>query len=365
MATERLVLAAVSEPNAWNDVHYNAVADGVTRAGGSIVRFDGPRSPQAERGLSLRQRAGRTSILLGEDEIRPDAVWLWDPIARERDGLVSAAVQQVVDPSEVVLASALRNVMRKGGESYPEVLVDLAHREVVRHFTALETAFPEHTFLNPPAVVRRVANKPYNLQAAADQGFVVPGDTLFCQDPAVRRAWVREQFGRGPRARVLWKFAVNAAYRAEDDKWRKFPATELRRADEPNFPYEIVRYMPLIFEPVVDGDRDLRVVVAGHEVFAAQVIPLGEPVTLDPRAGDHCYEPYDGFSPAQQKKCVKYVASLGLRYGVIDFRLTHDDQRVFLEAQGDGTFAEVEKTGQNVGRAVARLLLRIAGSAPS
>jgi hypothetical protein len=91
---------------------------------------------------------------------------------------------------------------------------------------------------------------------------------------------------------VLWKFAVNAGFLEEDGEWRTVPATELRREDEPGFPYEMVRHMPLIFETVVPGGRDVRVVVAGHEAFAAQIIPVGGLVTLDPRAGEHRDEPY-------------------------------------------------------------------------
>jgi hypothetical protein len=52
---------------------------------------------------------------------------------------------------------------------------------------------------------------------------------------------------------------------------------------------------------------------------------------------------------------------LGLRYGVIDFRLNSDRQPVFLEGQGGGTFAEVEKhTEQDVSGALARGLLQAA-----
>ena len=74
-------------------------------------------------------------------------------------------------------------------------------------------------------------------------------------------------------------------------------------------------------------------VVVGHEVFAAQIFPVGEPVALDPRAGDHRYEPY-ALSAAFAQHCVGYVRSLGLRYGVIDFRLTPDGRKVFPGVPG-------------------------------
>jgi hypothetical protein len=353
VSVEPLILAVVSEPDSWRGFHLGRVKDRL-RGRARVVHFDAWRSPLAEQGLSLRQQGGKTIVSLGLEEICPDAIWWWAPISRVRDGLVSAAVRPLIGQSEVILADALRQVMQPG---IVEVLGDLAHRTVLRHIDALETAFPPDRYVNPPAANRRAANKPYNLQVAADLGFLVPEDTLFTQDPAVARAWVREQYRRG--RRVLWKFAVNAGF-LKDDRLHTVPATELRREHEPEFPYAMVRHMPLIFEVVVPGDRDLRVVVVGHEVFAAQIIPVPELGTLDPRAGEHRYEPY-AVSSALKRKCRTYAEKgLGLRYCVIDFRLTPDAQTVFLEAQGDGTFAEVEKTEQDVSGALARQLLAAA-----
>jgi hypothetical protein len=359
MAKNPLVLAVVSEPEQFNAAHYTAVAAKVTAAGGRIVPFDGPRSPAAQRGLSVQLEGGRTIVSIGEEEVSPDAVWWWDPIGRERDGLVSAAVQAVVDPGETLLAQALRQVLVSPSL---EVLGDLAHRDLLRHIAALETAFPERIYVNRPEALRRAASKPYNLQAAADHGFRVPLATLFAQEPGVARRWVGEQHRRG--RKVLWKFAPNATYTGQDGRLRKVPATELTPQNALDFPYETVRHLPLIFQTIEDGDRDLRVVVVpGQGVFAAQIVPAGERATLDPRVGAHRYEPYP-LHPGFEDACANYVEQrLGLGYAVIDFRLSPDRGPVFLEAQGDGTFWELERdTPQDVSGALARQLLTVAQS---
>ncbi len=323
---------------------------------GTMIRCDAARAPLAERGLSFRQQKEATTVLLGETEIRPAAIWWFQPIPRERDGMVSAAVAPMVDPAEIILGNALCRTMEP---PVLELVSDLAHRAVLRHIDALEDAFPGDRYVNLPASIRRAASKPLNLQVAVDCGFSIPERALFAQDPAVARAWVSEMFRRGQR--VLWKLAVNAVYRSADGDLHKLPPTEILQKDEVGFPYDMVRHLPLIFESVVPGDRDLRVVVAGREVFAAQIVPLGHG-SLDPRAGDHRYERYP-VSAAFAHRCRGYVRRLGLRYGVLDFRLRPDGDPVFLEAQGDGTFAEVEThTEQDVSGAVARTLRAVATS---
>ena len=119
--------------------------DRLLLAGARVVHFD-VAFAVGQHGLSVRLERGKMVVTLGEERIRPDAVWWWEPIGRERDGLVSAAVQPLIDPDEVILAEALRRAMTSPSV---ELLGDLAHRAVLRHIAALETAFPEDIYVNP------------------------------------------------------------------------------------------------------------------------------------------------------------------------------------------------------------------------
>jgi hypothetical protein len=363
MAREPVVriFADVAEPDDWNEIHYRLVAGALKRrAPDALVRFDGPRSPLADTGLSFRQTGGEASVSLGREEIHPDVIWQFQPISRVRDGLVTAAVQRLIDGS--VLATALQE---PAVSSELGLLADSGRRAVLAHSEALETAFPGVPRVNPPDAVRQAGHRPHNLAQAAQRGFDVPDDTLFTQDPMVAREWVAEQSARG--RRVLWKTAVKAVYLRSDGKLRNLMPTEIPRAQQSGFPYEIVRWLPLIFETVAPGEEDLRVTaLVDHgafdgAVFAARITPRGGlGGGLDPRAGRCRWRRYQLPSDFS-RKCVEYVRDdLHLFHAVLDFRLNPDGV-VFLEAHGDGAWADTElNTGQRVGRAFAELLLAVA-----
>ena len=194
--------------------------------------------------------------------------------------------------------------------------------------------------------------KPTQLKIAAEVGFKVP-ETLITNDPQQAL-----QFRQHHDSQVVYK-----AFNQYATVWKP---TRLLTAEDLGQLHNVA-IAPVIFQTLVPGSVDLRVTVVGRKIYAAEfpVPESAEAGTVDYRlhlAETRC-QPHTVPSDLIEK-IHAFMAALGLEYGALDFRLTHDKEYVFFEINTGGEFLYVQhSTGQPIAQAMAAHLA--AGKAAS
>ena len=209
-------------------------------------------------------------------------------------------------------------------------------------------------WVNVPAHDAVAAHKPYQLALAQDIGLEIP-PTLMTND--VEQA---ERFWRRHEGEVIYKQFI-----ATQETWRE--TRRLSRDDESHA--DAVAHAPVIFQRHVPAVADLRITAVGGEYFAAATDVRNAGYPQDVRMNlDAKYVAHELPSELIEKLNV-LMERLGLVYGAIDMRLTHDGRYVFLEINPAGQFLYIEKaTGQPIAAALADVLMqsgRVARSAPA
>lgn len=190
--------------------------------------------------------------------------------------------------------------------------------------------------------------KPYQLKVAAALGFSVP-ETLITNSPDVLMGfWNRHQ-----------RQLVYKAFNQRAVVWR--PTRLLKEEDLALIAN--LQHAPVIFQPLVPGIRDVRVTVIGEHIFATEFdIEQLDDIDYRTHMMDIPCRPHQ--LPAElEAKIQRFMTTLGLEYGGIDFRLTPDGNYVFFEINTAGEFLYLEdRTAQPIAAAMA---LHLAGGRPA
>jgi len=196
-----------------------------------------------------------------------------------------------------------------------------------------------------PLGAEYVANrKLFQLLKAKEVGLDIP-DTIVTSDAEEARQFLDRMNGTAI-------FKVLAGERRRLIETRRFRKSYFRKL-------AALRYAPLIFQELVEAEQDIRVTIVDEEVFSASIRPTTSKAQLDWRLDLTAkIEPH--VLPARiESKLVDLLRSLGLRFGVLDVRLTPDGKYVFLEVNSSGQFLFCEIQGKlAISRAVAAALLR-------
>jgi len=196
-----------------------------------------------------------------------------------------------------------------------------------------------------PLGAEYVANrKLFQLLKAKEVGLDIP-DTIVTSDAEEARQFLDRMNGTAI-------FKVLAGERRRLIETRRFRKSYFRKL-------AALRYAPLIFQELVEAEQDIRVTIVDEEVFSASIRPTTSKAQLDWRLDLTAkIEPH--VLPARiESKLVDLLRSLGLRFGVLDVRLTPDGKYVFLEVNPSGQFLFCEIQGKlAISRAVAAALLR-------
>ncbi|MEM9317851.1 MAG: MvdC/MvdD family ATP grasp protein [Pseudomonadota bacterium] len=194
--------------------------------------------------------------------------------------------------------------------------------------------------MNNPHAENAACNKMLQLARAAEAGLTIP-QTLASNDPDAVMAF------------------------AADDNCVFKPFTQpgpiivpTRRLDEAHQPFaHQIRHAPHLYQEEVAKIADIRVNVIDSEVFATSIKGVFDDRPLDWRLDrSHSYAPYD--LPVQVAAAIRrFMASIGLRFGALDFGLRADGTLVFFEVNPSGQwlFCEIE-TGAELSAAMARAL---------
>jgi hypothetical protein len=178
----------------------------------------------------------------------------------------------------------------------------------------------------PEHAVRRALLPAWQLRVAAEVDCEVP-PTLLTNSPADLLDFYRRHNGKvgGRRGGALSARTGEVVLGSEADC------------------AEAVAHGPVLFQADVPRCAELRIIIVGRRVFAAEAGTSSVPHDL----------------PAEvARRCVEFIARLGLCYGAIDMVLTPDDRYVFLGADPAGDFLGIEEqTGLPITDALCGMLL--------
>lgn len=309
------------------DTHAAAVTRRLVETGTRVTQFDPAEFPSTTTLSLYLSPAGATrrTLVRGTDHVdlgSVDAVWF----RRPRD---PRAHTEVVDP-------AVREYVEQECELFAGALWD--------DLDAL--AVP-----GTRSDIRLAGRKQTQLRLAGRLGFELP-PTLVTTDPdEFLDFWDRHE------GRVITKPLQRSWLVRGDESYARMaePATTVDVAAA-----ESMRLCPLIVQAYVDKRVELRVTVVGTHVFAAEIhSQAGNHTRLDWRCYDASTARFAVHTlPADvERRCLRLVAELGLRYGAIDLIVTPDGRYVFLEINPSGQWLWIEDaTGLPISAALAALL---------
>lgn len=302
------------------DPHATAVLERLERSRADALLFDTGRFPREIR-LELTHgtgcRSGLKAVVNGleRDLSKVRSVW-W---RRPRPFDVHAEVSGADDR----------------GFAYAE-----CHAAVTGLWSSLDAAW-----INDPERDEVASRKAFQLKVAAGLGLSIPR-TLITNDPEKAAEFIDREGDAG---------TIYKAFSATERAWRE---TRLLRPGEREL-VEAVRYAPVIFQEHVRAEVDLRVTMIGDEIFAAEIHTGQTEYAVDFRMTMHSAPMAPHVLPEEvQSKLRSLMTKLGLVYGAIDLRLTHEGRYVFLEINPAGQWLFIEeRTGQPITAALANRLM--------
>ncbi|MFD1933150.1 MULTISPECIES: hypothetical protein [Nonomuraea] len=320
----------------------------------------------AERVLAALTRRG--ARLMGQDRADGDGmpvVW-WDPGEFPRESRITAAFggtggrRLLLDTGARTIDLADVTAVWRSRPSAPapaEAVADPAHRayaavQAELMLDGVWSLLPARWLPGRRADELRAHNKLFHLARAIELGFTV-ADTTFTNDPAELADAYEAAEGR-----LVAKQLTAEAFRIDGAQHRAYTTVITRRHLTSR---HRLRHAPVILQPYVDKSVELRVIVVGRRVFAAQIdVSASRMARDDSRHYDTdrvAYGPYD--LPAEvARRCARLVADVGLTYAALDLIVTPGGDHVFLELNSNGAWGLVELwAGLPVSDAIADWLM--------
>ncbi|MEH3104112.1 MAG: hypothetical protein PGN12_09430 [Sphingomonas phyllosphaerae] len=200
-------------------------------------------------------------------------------------------------------------------------------------------------WINPPLWDERAHRKPLQLKLARECGLTVPA-TCMTSDPDAAAAFIAQHAGQA----LIYK-----AFGGTEADWRE---TRLLRPEQTG-DLSAFRFAPLILQAFVPARYDVRLTIVGEELFAAAIHSQQSRYPLDFRMDvlNTAITPID--VPEEVRTAMMaLMRTLRIVYGAADFRVTDNDEWVFLEVNPAGQWLFVEDaTGQPIARALAHRLI--------
>jgi glutathione synthase/RimK-type ligase-like ATP-grasp enzyme len=198
--------------------------------------------------------------------------------------------------------------------------------------------------INPLPAEFAADRKPLQLHHATKIGLRIP-DTIITNSPEEATAFLRQR-----KAGAIFKILTNTPWQLTETREFKPEYFEHIRG---------LKMAPAIFQEKIKSKKDIRVTIVDNAVFAVsiqathQLAKLDWRLDLKPKIIPH------NLPKDLQKKLVKLLRALGLRFGAIDLGLTHQNDYVFYKINPAGQFLFCEAHGdQKISSALAAALLR-------
>jgi hypothetical protein len=309
-----------------DDVHADAVCSALDERGAAYVRFDPGDFPAR---VQIVARSGRAGLQL---ELRR---------GEELTCLQTVRVLWYRRPHKSEAAASVQDAFMRG---YVASECALFLEDV---WTALECVCVPAL----PDVMRRADLKLAQLRVARRLGFVTPETLLGNAPEAVLR--LREQCG----PQLISKLPGPGLYRQPQHRAVRF-TERVRRADLGYL--DRVALSPVLFQPYVDKQLEVRVTVVGEQTFACEIgSQRSVRAAVDFRRYDFASTPHTvhALPSAVAGRCVALTHALGLTYSTLDLILTPAGDYVFLELNPNGQYLWIEDlTGLPISAAIAELL---------
>ena len=305
------------------DSHVEHVAQLLRQRGADVARFD-PGDVAATRVALTAGKRMRITTSDGELDLADVTVaWLRRPSA-------PSAAAAITDPA-----------MRRYVALELELMLDGL-------WEALDCAWLPGRYTD----VRRADHKLAQLALAAALGFTTP-PTLITTDARELMAFFEEH---GP---LISKLASPAIFWTEPRVAVRF--TQLVTHADLGYAASMLQYAPMLFQPCIAKELEIRVTVVGERVFAAEIHTQQNARTQIDSRTDFVRTHYDAHTlpPAIEARCRAITARSGLSYATIDLILTPEGDYVFLELNPNGQYLWVEqRTDLPISAAIADLLIR-------
>ena len=212
-------------------------------------------------------------------------------------------------------------------------------------------------WVSKPSALRRAANKPLQLQLAAQLGFRIPR-TLVTNDPTAARLFIDECAGR-----VVTKATGSGWFYATNGADATYILTNQLTSNDMQ-DLGAVEVSPVTFQEEIAKAFEVRVNIVGEQCLPIRIESQRSPLSrIDWRRYDVANTPYLPFElPAEvERRCLLLCQALGLQFGALDLICQPDGEFVFLEVNGNGQFLWAEElSGVPVSDGIARLLAGIA-----
>ena len=207
--------------------------------------------------------------------------------------------------------------------------------------------------LDPVINVSSAGNKLLQLQLARGLGLTVPNTLITSDAEAVTH------FAEANQDSVIAKMQAGFKVFRGGREHGIFTNT-LSREDLADL--SGLELCPMMFQASIPKKLELRVIVVGHQVYAAGVDSSANPETKEDwrRNGRALKDQWQPFSlPAEvERGLLLLMDKLFLNYGAIDLILTPDDRYIFLEVNPVGEFFWLDRyAGFNISAGLAALLL--------
>lgn len=202
-------------------------------------------------------------------------------------------------------------------------------------------------------------HKPYQLALAAEIGFDVPRTLITnCPTEAVQ---FFERCAGGMIFKALGSYYCYQNGRPPSGSPRLALFSNVVTRDDLLRRLDCIRHAPCIFQEYVPKASELTVTVAGHRMFAAEILSQrSERSKHDWRRYDLVNTPYRHYElPTRLRELIAtLMGRLGLVFGRLDLVLTPDGRAVFLEINPNGQWVWVQElTGLPITEGIGDLLI--------
>ena len=199
----------------------------------------------------------------------------------------------------------------------------------------------EAPFVNDP-VCQELATKPIQLKHARLSELRIP-DTLITNDPEEAKAFIEEHEGN----------VIHKAMTAPRDKFLHTQSWKERDLEL----LSALPLCPVIFQERILGPADVRATIIGEEIFAARIETALGTAEVDSRLDLGVPYTQTKLPPFVEGATLGLMRRLGLAFGTVDFKVTSDNEYVFLEINPQGQFLYIEiLTGLPLTMAMAMFL---------
>jgi len=252
---------------------------------------------------------------------------------------------------------------RRPPTKLPKSFSDEAVREyIVREsqifLSSLHDMLKSPLWVSNPDSLEKASRKPYQLLVAQEMGFCVP-ETFIGNSVSVATEFLASHNDIALKAIGMGAIEIRSESCPEFDCMRMYT----RRLDNNQLEAVLpqVQNCPVIIQPYVQKDFELRITVVGTKVFACAIYSqMAERTKEDWRRYDFLKTPHRAYTLPKEveQRCLALMSTLGLMFGCIDMIVTPKGEYVFLEINPNGQWLWIERmTGMPIADALIDMLI--------